>query len=112
MKYMGICGTAFKNGSNVPEDSQENKVFAHDVSFNEATSESVQQMSLNCIILREYGVPIEYFSKISQIGSLILSATSVILAFTKVTLTICLILWYFGKINKFSCLLATFICLQ
>ena len=81
---MGECAKAIKDGQNVPEDSQENQILAHDVAFNEATTESVQQMSLNYMILREYGVAYSNLSRFIQLGSLGISTISIVVSFTKV----------------------------
>ena len=82
--YIGVLGTALKKGELPPDDSQENLILAHDVSFNEATTESVQQMSLNFVILRQYGIAFSTYSKVSQFLSLGVSMISIILSFTKV----------------------------
>ena len=75
---------AVKYDEEMPTDDVEGLGFVDEVNFIEATSESVPQTCLNCIVIKHYGFGETMFSKVSTILSLTLSIISLCLAFAKV----------------------------
>ena len=75
---------AVKDDEEMPTDDVEGLGFVDEVNFIEATSESVPQTCLNCIVIKQYGLGETMFSKVSTILSLTLSIISLCLAFAKV----------------------------
>ena len=75
---------AITKGEEVPEESHKEKVFMENISFIEATSESVLQLCLNCLTLREFGTSADLFEKFIQLSGLSTSLLSIVLAFAKV----------------------------
>ena len=71
-------------GAEVPSESQEKKKYAHEVQFTEATTESVLQLIFSCIILREFGLPLDPFQRYVQLSSLIGSIFAITVQFAKV----------------------------
>ena len=85
------CFLAMIRGEEVPSESQEDKKFAHEVHYSEATTESVLQLIFACIILREYGLPLDPFKRYVQLSSLIGSIFAITVQFAKVKLFIFII---------------------
>ena len=71
-------------GEEVSEPTHKEKVFMHNLSFIEASSESVLQLCLNCVIFREFGTSTDPFQKFIQLSGLVTSLISVVLAFAQV----------------------------
>ena len=67
-----------------PEETEEEKIYGHCISFFEATTESLLQLCLTCIILREYGLSNNAFDKFMQVLGLFTSFFSICFAFAKV----------------------------
>ena len=73
------------NGKPFPDESEESKVFGHHIAFMEAMSESMPQLCLQLIVLREFGVSKEPFQSFTQSSCLISSLISICLLFSKVS---------------------------
>ena len=71
-------------GEEVSEPTHEEKVYMHNISFIEATSESVLQLCLNCVIIRKFGTSTDPFQKSIQLSGLATSLISIVLAFAQV----------------------------
>ena len=71
-------------GKEVPQPTHKEKVFMHNISFIEASSESVLQICLNCVIIREYGTSTDPFQKFIQLSGLVSSIISIVLAYSQV----------------------------
>ena len=84
MKIMKRRLLAIIRGEEIPQDIHEERVFMHNISFIEATSESVLQLCLTCLTLREFGTSTDNFEKFIQISGLLTSLLSIVLAFGKV----------------------------
>ena len=69
----------------IPEETQENKIFAHQVSLCEATTESVLQLSFSCLIMREFGISSDVFTQQVQIMSLAFSILTIALEMANVS---------------------------
>ena len=82
--YIKRCWNAIRNGKVLPEESKEKKVFAHHVSFNEAMSESVFQLCLSTIIMREFGISSDSTTKWIQLYSIFTSLLSITFEFSTV----------------------------
>ena len=65
-------------------ESEEHKIFSHQIAFMEALSESIPQLCLSCLVIREFGL--NPSSAFRQLSSLLSSLTSTLLAFSKVIL--------------------------
>ena len=68
-----------------PDESEESKVFGHHIAFLEAMSESLPQLCLQLIVLREFGVSKEPFQSFTQSSCLFSSLISICLLFSKVS---------------------------
>ena len=84
LNYMKQCFFAMIRGEEVPSESQGKKKYAHVVQYTEATTESVLQLIFSCIILREYGLPLDRFQRYVQLSSLIGSIFAITFQFAKV----------------------------
>ena len=73
------------NGEPFPDEPEESKVFGHHIAFLEAMSESMPQLCLQLIVLREFGVSKEPFQSFTQSSCLISSLISICLLFSKVS---------------------------
>lgn len=81
---MENCWKNIKSGRDLPNENQENRIFAHQLAFIEAMSESVFQLCLSCLILREFGLSKSPFTKFIQLSSLVTSALAITHEFAKV----------------------------
>ena len=68
----------------LPPEKDEIKTFAHQVAFYEAMSESVFQLCLSCLVLREFGISTNPTEKFLQITRSLMPFLSIMLAFSKV----------------------------
>ena len=101
MKIMKRRFLAVIRGEEVPLDIPEERIFMHNISFIEATSESVLQLCLTCLILREFGTSTDTFEKFMQLSGLLTSLLSIVLAFAKVRYIIALYTTqYLNNINR------------
>ena len=82
---MKNCFIAMIKGNEVPAESQQVKVFSHQVQYSEATTESVIQLTFSCIILRQFGLPNDPFQRYVQLSSLFGSILSITFQFAKVS---------------------------
>ena len=73
------------NGENLLEEPDDVKTYNHCIEFFEAITESVPQLCLNCIVLREYGVSTDAFEGFIQISGLFSSLISTCFLFAKVS---------------------------
>ena len=71
-------------GEERPEKSVKEKIYSHHIIFIEATSESVLQLALSCLIIREFGISPDTWEKVIQLSSLLTSLISVCNAFAQV----------------------------
>ena len=72
------------NGQELPEEPEEEKRYGHYVSFFEATTESVLQLSISCLLLREFGLSPNDYDRFNQLSGLGSSLMSIVLLFSKV----------------------------
>ena len=77
-------GYAICTGELLPETPLKETIYIHHISFVQATSESILQLCLSCLILREFGLSNSNFDRFIQISGLIASLLSLCLAFAKV----------------------------
>ena len=71
-------------GQEIPEVSEEEKRYGHCISFFEATTESILQLSISCLLLREFGLSPNDFDRFNQLSGLGSSLMSIVLLFSKV----------------------------
>ena len=75
---------AIHNGEDQTYESREDKIYSHIISYIEATSESILQLALSCLVIREFGISPDPWEKCVQYVGLITSLISVSLAFAQV----------------------------
>ena len=75
---------AICKGQELPEEPEEEKRYAHCISFFEATTESVLQLSISCLVLREFGLSPDDYDRFNQLSGLCSSLLSIVLLFAKV----------------------------
>ena len=71
-------------GKKNPETFKHEDIYAHHITFTEATSESVLQLALSCLIIREFGISKNYWERSITISSLVTSLISVCFACAQV----------------------------
>ena len=71
-------------GEELPEEPQQDKLYGHCIMFFETMSESMMQLCLNSVIIREFGLSPNVYESSNQISGLVSSLLSVILLFAKV----------------------------
>ena len=77
----------WRKGQELPEELDKEKCFAHNISFLEATSESIPQFCLQIVILREFGISTDVREGFFQVTSLVTSLVSFCILFAKVIST-------------------------
>ena len=75
---------AIWRGEELPEEDAKEKSYGHCIIFFEAMTESLMQLCLNSLILREFGLSPKPFEASNQISGLFSSLISTILLFAKV----------------------------
>ena len=75
-------------GEPFPDEPEESKVFGHHIAFLEAMSESMPQLCLQLIVLRQFGVSKEPFQRFTQTSCLFSSLISICLLFSKVSYSV------------------------
>ena len=83
--HLKNCILAIWNESTFPDEPEESKVFGHYIAFLEAMSESMPQLCLQLIVLRQFGVSKEPFQSFTQSSCLFSSLISICLLFSKVS---------------------------
>ena len=71
-------------GEQLPEELEEEKNYAHNISFLEVTSESIPQLCLQIVVLREFGISTDAREGFFQVTGLVTSLVSFCLLFAKV----------------------------
>ena len=71
-------------GEKLPEELEKEMNFAHNISFLEVTSESIPQLCLQIVILREFGISTDAREGFFQVTGLVTSLVSFCLLFAKV----------------------------
>ena len=76
---------AIINGQDMPKLSMKEDIFFNNITFFEASTNSIAQFTLNNIILRIYGVSDTFVTKMFQYFSLSTSMLSICVSFVKVS---------------------------
>ena len=74
----------WRQGEQLPEELEEEKNYAHNISFVEVTSESIPQLCLQIVVLREFGISTDAREGFFQVTGLVTSLVSFCLLFAKV----------------------------
>ena len=83
--HLKNCILAIWNESTFPDEPEESKVFGHHVAFLETLSESVPQLCLQLIVLREFGLSTNTFQALTKTTALYSSLFATCLLFSKVS---------------------------
>ena len=75
---------AIWKGEELPEQPEKDKLYGHCIIFFETMTESLMQLCLNTLVLREFGLSPNRFEASNQISGLLSSLISIILLFAKV----------------------------
>ena len=75
---------AIWHGDRPPEATDEVKNFTHTIEFLEIMTESVFQLCLSCMVLREYGLSSDAFESFTQLSGLCFSLLSICITFSQV----------------------------
>ena len=78
---------AIWRGEELPEEPEKEKSYGHCIVFFETMTESLMQLCLNALILREFGLSPNDYEASNQLSGLFSSLISVILLFAKVRKT-------------------------
>ena len=85
LKQVKFSFSAIFKGKKLPDESDDEKIYAHHVTFMEAITESILQLCLSCLVLREYGLSNVTTERFGQVSGLFSSLLSICLAFAKVS---------------------------
>ena len=75
----------WRSGEELPAELEKEKSFAHNISFLEVTSESIPQLCLQVVVLREFGISRDAREGFFQVTGLLTSLISFCLIFAKVS---------------------------
>ena len=73
------------NGDELPEEPDTTKTFAYEIVFLETMSESVLQLCLSCLVIRQFGLSIDSNERFIQITGLFSSLMSICISFGQVS---------------------------
>ena len=75
---------AIWRGEELPEEPQKDKLYGHCIIFFETMTESLMQLCLNSLVIREFGLSPNHYEASNQLSGLFSSLLSIILLFAKV----------------------------
>ena len=75
---------AIWRGEELPEQNEMDKLYGHCIIFFETMTESLMQLCLSTLVLREFGLSPNRFEAFNQLSGLFSSLLSIILLFAKV----------------------------
>ena len=75
---------AIWSGEELPEQKEEDKLYGHCIIFFETMTESLMQLCLNSLVIREFGLSPNHYEASNQLSGLFSSLLSIILLFAKV----------------------------
>ena len=84
LRHLKNCMMAIWKGEPFPDESEKSKVFGHHIAFLETMSESVPQLCLQLIILRQFGLSKNVFQALTQTTALYSSIIATCILFAKV----------------------------
>ena len=82
--HLKYCIIAIWNGEPFPDEPEKSKVFGHHIAFLETISESVPQLCLQLIILRQFGLSKNVFQALTQTTALYSSIIATCILFARV----------------------------
>ena len=94
LSHLKNCVFAIWKGHPHPDEAEESKVFGHHIVFLETMSESVPQLCLQLIILRQFGLSKDTYQALTQTTALYSSIISTCILFAKVRI---------HRIHKYLC---------
>ena len=83
-KEMKANTIAIWRGEELPERKEKDKLYGHRIIFFETMTESLMQLGLNTLVLKEFGISPKTFEASNQLSSFFSSLFSIILLFSKV----------------------------
>ena len=87
---------AIWRGEELPEQNEKDKLYGHCIIFLETMTESLMQLCLSTLVLREFGLSPNHSQASNQISGLFSSLISIILVFAKVRIKQLLFLFFQG----------------
>ena len=75
---------AIMNGDELPEETNASKIFAYQIVFLETTSESVLQLCLSCLVIRQFGLSFNSTERFIQVTGLFSSMICICISFGQV----------------------------
>ena len=78
----------WKEGEELPEVAEKETNFAHIISFLEVTSESIPQLCLQIVVLREFGISTDAREGFFQVTGLVTSLVSFCVLFARVSTSV------------------------
>ena len=75
---------AIWRGEELPEQNEKDKLYGHCIIYFETMTESLMQLCLYTLVLREFGLSPNRFERFNQLSGLLSSLLSIILLFAKV----------------------------
>ena len=76
---------AIISGKELPEEPNTTKTFANQIVFLEATSESMLQLCLSCLVIRQFGLSLDSTERFIQVTGLFSSLLSICVSFGQVS---------------------------
>ena len=83
-RHIKRSALAIWQGEELPEEPERERRYAHGVKYFETVTESVLQLCLSCLILREFGLSNAGFQAFNQLSGIFSSLLSIVLLFAKV----------------------------
>jgi hypothetical protein len=83
-RHFKRSAVAIWRNEELPEETEREQRYAHSVKFFETVTESVLQLCLSCLILREFGLSSAGFQAFNQLSGIFSSLVSIVLLFAKV----------------------------
>ena len=76
---------AILNGDELPQELNATKTFAYQIVFLETTSESVLQLCLSCLVIRQFGLSVNSTERFIQVTGLFSSLMCICISFGQVS---------------------------
>ena len=81
LNYTRTCWRALKKDEKIPEEPEDDSKLRKNVSFMVTITESIPQLLMSCLVLRSFGISVDFFTRMCQLFSFSTSSISPCFAF-------------------------------
>ena len=85
LTYTRLCWKALKKGQEMLQEPEEDAKLRKNICFMVTITESIPQLLMSCLVLRSFGMSVDFFTKMFQLFSLMTSSVSPCFAFGDVS---------------------------